>query len=44
MDFLSRDLIIYQLRQEIAQLKLALERREREVSFVISTDFQASSF
>ncbi|CAH3021035.1 unnamed protein product [Porites evermanni] len=30
----NRDLIIYQLRQEIAQLKLALERQQREVKAI----------
>jgi len=29
---LSRDLIIYQLRAEIAELKLALERQKNDVS------------
>lgn len=32
VQFCFRDFIIYQLRQEIAQLKLALERQEQEVS------------
>ena len=29
---LSRDLIIYQLRAEVAELKLALERQKNDVS------------